>query len=130
MVLIIYLFFDYEILYFIFFTIIGIAGIFNKMLLSLLLLDIFWRFPMLSKVANVLIIYSNIGNLVTKKSYHIGYDIIHDFLILLCNSNILVSLNRILSIMLGFIAMFFFSCRHVFKSEWRDSWRFALNLLE
>lgn len=109
MVLIVYLFFDYEILYFIFFTIIGIVGIFNKMLLSLLLLDIFWRFPLLSKVANVFI-YINIGNMVTKKSNYISINIIYGFLILLCNSNIYIFVSGILSIMLRFNVMFLFGC--------------------
>jgi len=75
-------------------------------------------------------IYIYIGYLETKKSNNIGDDIIHDFPVLLCNCDIQILVSGILSIMLRFIAMFFFSCRHVFESKWRNSRRFTLSLLE
>ncbi|CAD8080090.1 unnamed protein product [Paramecium sonneborni] len=47
-----YIFFDYEMIYFLIFTSIAISGLFTKTLLALLLLDVFWRFPMLTAMIN------------------------------------------------------------------------------
>lgn len=82
-----YTFFDYEILYFLFFTMIGIVGIFFRTALALLLLDIFWRFPILTKVINVRVC-TYIGRLVAKKEYHSYSHLDVDLLILLCVDNL------------------------------------------
>ncbi|CAD8160257.1 unnamed protein product [Paramecium octaurelia] len=47
-----YIFFDYEMIYFLIFTSIAISGLFTKTLLALLLLDVFWRFPVLTAMIN------------------------------------------------------------------------------
>lgn len=40
-------------IYFLIFTSIAISGLFTKTLLALLLLDVFWRFPVLTAMINV-----------------------------------------------------------------------------
>lgn len=48
-----YIFFDYEMIYFLIFTTFAIIGLFFRIALAALLLDVFWRFPTLTSIVNV-----------------------------------------------------------------------------
>ena len=57
MVYVKYILFNNDSIYFFIFTTFAVCGLFYKIALAALLLDVFWRFPTLTNIVNVFIYY-------------------------------------------------------------------------
>ena len=69
MVYVKYILFNNDSIYFFIFTTFAVCGLFYKIALAALLLDVFWRFPTLTNIVNVLILsikFSLFGDQETK----------------------------------------------------------------
>lgn len=74
---------DGEMIYFLIFTTIAIVGLFYRIVLAALLLDVFWRFPTLTSVVNVFINIYALGHLETQGIDNACFSTIYDYAILL-----------------------------------------------
>lgn len=97
---------DYEMIYFLIFTSLAFIGLYINIVLALLLLDVFWRFPTLTSIVNVLKLI-NIGNLASKWIDTFGTLIIHNYVILLLFDSISLLCRILFSLLLKSPLMFF-----------------------
>jgi hypothetical protein len=97
---------DYEMIYFLIFTSFAFIGLYINIVLALLLLDVFWRFPTLTSIVNVLILII-IGNMASKWIDTFGALIIHNYVILLLFDSISLLCRILFSILLKSPLMFF-----------------------